>query len=52
MMTKEEKYRNLLEEINKSLYVGEDLKDNDVLNWYMGVVRVIKEEITKVLNEN
>jgi chromosome segregation ATPase len=35
-----------IKEIDKSLYLGEDLQDKDILDFYIGVVTTIKEEIS------
>src|SRR5688572_6283970 len=35
----------LLLDIDKSLYLGEDLKDKEILDWYIEVTKTIKESI-------
>ena len=45
------RYKDLLQEIDKSLYIGEDLKDGEILSWYMEVIKTIKEEIQTALNK-
>jgi len=41
----------LLKEVDKSLYIGDDLNDIDILHWYINVITVIKDEIKQTLNE-
>jgi len=41
----------LLKEVDKSLYIGDDLNDIDILHWYINVITVIKDEIKQTLND-
>ncbi len=41
----------LLEQIDKSLYLGGDLNDIDILKWYIDVTCVIKDQIKQSLTE-
>lgn len=41
----------LLEQIDKSLYLGGDLNDIDILKWYIYVTCVIKDQIKQSLTE-
>ena len=45
------RYRELLTEIDRALYVGEDLKEEDILGFYMRVVQTIKDEIKEALSQ-
>ena len=44
--------RETLGEIEKSLYIGDDLNDKEILHFYVEVVKTIKKEIHKALNNN
>lgn len=43
--------REILHEIDKSLYIGPDLQEEDVLKWYIDVVSVIKDQIKEQLQQ-
>ncbi len=49
---KTKELREALEEIEKSLYIGDDLNDKEILHFYVEVVKTIKKEIHKALNNN
>lgn len=40
-----ERLKEMLFDIDKSLYIGEDLMEEDILKWYLDIVQTIKEEI-------
>ena len=46
-----EKLREGLAEVDKSLYIGDDLKDKEVLDFYVEVVKNCKEYIKLLLTE-
>jgi soluble P-type ATPase len=48
---KAKKLVELLHEIDKSLYIGDDLNDIDILKWYLDVICTIKDEIKQSLTE-
>lgn len=48
---KAKKLVELLHEIDKSLYIGDDLNDIVILKWYLDVIGTIKDEIKKSLTE-
>ena len=48
---KAKKLMELLHEIDKSLYIGDDLNDIVILKWYLDVIGTIKDEIKKSLTE-
>lgn len=41
----------LLRELDRSFYIGDDLKDGEILQWYLDVMKVAKEEISEALNK-
>lgn len=42
-----ERLKGLVDEIDKALYIGEDLEDKDVLDFYIQVAKTIKETIAE-----
>lgn len=46
-----DKAKHMLTEIDRSLYVGPDLQDNEIMLHYIGVASVIKEEIEDFLKD-
>ena len=46
-----EKLREALRQIDNSLYLGPDLNDKEVLEFYIGVVGEIKKEIESLLTK-
>jgi septal ring factor EnvC (AmiA/AmiB activator) len=45
------KLREWIEQVDKSLYAGEDLKDEEILAFYIDVWKLIKEEAKQLLAE-
>ena len=41
-----ERLKGLIDDIDNSLYIGEDLQDKDILSFYMDVARNIKQHIS------
>lgn len=41
-----ERLKGLIDDIDNSLYIGEDLQDKDILSFYMDVARNIKQYIS------
>lgn len=44
-------YSELLSDIDKSLYLGGDLNDKEILDWYIEVTKTIKESISETLKQ-
>ena len=40
---------DFIKQVDKSLYVGEDLNDKEILQWYIEVCKTIKEEAKATL---